>query len=149
MRLVSGMAHGLLDTPVQAVGSRLGRAELALSMAVAACALLVGRAYPMWRGQVHLACPLLEIVGIPCPTCGATRAVAALAAGRMLEALAWNPLAALGGAGLLIWIPAAALMLSGVLTSPRIPTSLHPWARWAFPLLIGVNWVYLLLWFRG
>lgn len=148
-------AHGVLGsrhrTPVQTqtIGFRLGRAELALSVAVAACALAVGRVYPLWQDHVHVACPLLEISGIPCPTCGATRAVTALAAGRVFEALSWNPLAALGAATLLVWIPAAALMLCGAVASPRIPTSLRPWVRWAFPLLIGANWVYLLVWFKG
>lgn len=36
-------------------------------------------------------CPLLDATGVPCPTCGGTGTVIALAHGRWLEAFATNP----------------------------------------------------------
>jgi len=39
-------------------------------------------------------CPLYRTTGIPCPTCGGTRAAFAWIDLRPLEALAWNPLIA-------------------------------------------------------
>jgi len=36
-------------------------------------------------------CPFYGVLGIPCLGCGATRALRALAAGRLRESLAWHP----------------------------------------------------------
>jgi len=49
-------------------------------------------------------CPLRALVGLPCPTCGASRAVAALLAGHPGAALAYNPGVLLGGAGFLVFL---------------------------------------------
>ena len=139
-----------MSTPGQGPQShRLGRVEVGLSALVAIAALVAARAYPLWREQLVVACPLLEIVGLPCPTCGGTRAFAALAAGKGIEAFAWNPLAALLAATMLMWLPAAALIIAGRVPSPAVPTRLPLAVRWAVPLLIAANWVYLLVWFRG
>ena len=54
-------------------------------------------------------CPLRDMTGLPCPTCGGTGAAAAAAQGRWTEALAANPLV---GAGLVvfgIWLAAGVL----------------------------------------
>lgn len=40
-------------------------------------------------------CPLKRLTGVPCPTCGATRAVLALVHGRFVESLQINPLVVL------------------------------------------------------
>ena len=127
----------------------LGRIEILLSGLVALTALVAARAYPLWRDHLHVACPLFDLAGIPCPTCGATRAFVAAAAGRWVESLAWNPLAGTAAMLLLLWLPAAALMAAGRLRPPAVPTELPIAVRWAIPLLIGANWVYLLIWFRG
>jgi len=127
----------------------LSRAEVALSLAVAASALVAARLYPLWSRGLELLCPLLALTGIPCPTCGGTRALTALAAGDPMGALAWNPAVALGGIAAAAWIPIGLLVLVGVVAAPRIPTHLPTATRWAVALLIGANWVYLLLNFRG
>jgi len=127
----------------------LGRIETGLSALAGIVVLVIARAYPLWREQFVVACPLLEIFGLPCPTCGGTRAFAALAAGNAVEAFAWNPLAALLAATTVIWLPAAALIVAGRLPLPAVPTRLPLAVRCAIPLLIVANWVYLLIWFRG
>ena len=42
-------------------------------------------------------CTLYQATGLHCPGCGATRAVGALAAGRLSDAIRYNPLLVLGG----------------------------------------------------
>lgn len=118
-------------------------------MLVAASALVVAWAYPLWSGHVHVACPLLQVAGVPCPACGGTRAMAALASGRIVSALEWNPLVAMAGIGLLVWLPLAALMLVGALQRPVIATTLSPLVRWGMLVLVLGNWLYLLVWFKG
>lgn len=128
---------------------RLGKVEIALVALVAASGLLAARAYPLWRSHWYVACPAWTIFGIPCPACGATRALAALAAGRWAEALAWNPLAAIAGAGAAIWLLMSALVLSGVMRAPRVPPRLSPSVSWAFGAVVALNWLYLMFWFTG
>jgi ribosomal protein S27E len=49
-------------------------------------------------------CPLRTFADIPCPTCGTTRAVLALARGDVWGAICMNPLVTLGGGALLLYI---------------------------------------------
>ena len=42
-------------------------------------------------------CTLFQLTGMHCPGCGATRAVGALAGGRLLDAVRYNPLLIVGG----------------------------------------------------
>ena len=128
---------------------RLGKVEVALAALVAASALASARLHPSWGGLVYTRCPLLTLVGIPCVTCGGTRALVALVTGDAIEALAWNPLVALGGLAALGWLPLATLMLVGWLEPPRIPTVLPVLGRRAIVAGFALNWGYLLLWFRG
>ncbi|MFI5198537.1 MAG: DUF2752 domain-containing protein [Thermoanaerobaculia bacterium] len=86
-------------------------------------------------------CPFRSLLGIPCPTCGSTRALLALAHFDVGAALSWNPLAATAGillvlGGLLAF--GAALAGRGV-EMPR-PT---PALRAALALAIAANWVFL------
>ena len=54
-------------------------------------------------------CPLRDMTGVPCPTCGGTHAAVALAHGRWTDALAANPLVAVGLALFGIWLLAGVL----------------------------------------
>jgi hypothetical protein len=89
-------------------------------------------------------CYMKALTGIPCPTCGATRALAHLVQFDPAAALAMNPLAA--GAALLVALWAAA----DLLLLPRrraLAIALAPGAaralRVAAPILLAANWVYL------
>ena len=80
-------------------------------------------------------------MGVPCLTCGSTRALLALARFDVGQALSWNPLAAaaaillvLGGIGAL----GAALAGRGV-EAPRPSPAL----RAAVALAVAANWAFL------
>lgn len=90
-------------------------------------------------------CPLKDLSGIPCPACGSGRALVALAGGRLIEAVRWNPGATafalafvVGGLGLGV---AAA---RGV-EPPTVPRSLPGWLRWTVLALLVANWLYVWL----
>jgi hypothetical protein len=59
---------------------------------VGAGALLgIALVWPSLPVHPPLACPLRTLTGIPCPLCGATRAVVALAHGDVFQSLRFNP----------------------------------------------------------
>jgi hypothetical protein len=66
------------------------QAALALGLAVAGAAVLI--AFPPSRYAIYPSCPLRTWTGLACPLCGATRALAALVAGRFIEAIHHNVL---------------------------------------------------------
>ena len=79
-------------------------------------------------------CPLLTWAGVPCPSCGSTRAFAALAGMDLAGALRFNPLMVLGVLGLpiFIWVK-------------QWPEWLQR-SGWAiFGTLVGLNWAYLIV----
>lgn len=87
-------------------------------------------------------CPLRTLAGIPCFTCGATRAASALAQGDVVLALATNPLAALA-------------IVAGVLGGPLAPAWVFlrgpiPTVQPGLGTRLGVlaillaNWAYLI-----
>lgn len=92
-----------------------------------------------------LACPTRVLLDVPCPTCGGTRAVRALAHLDITNAFGFNPLVAtvaligLGYAGFApVWVR---------LGHP--PPVLEPRGRtmailkWLLPLALVANWLYL------
>ena len=90
------------------------------------------------------ACPLLTVVGIPCPACGTTRAALALSSLDPLGALALNPLAAfawlaLVGGGLVAGVYA---LMGGEVREPRWFVSAG--ARIATVVVLLLNWGYVL-----
>lgn len=86
-------------------------------------------------------CPFKTLTGIPCPTCGTTRAALALARLDVLDALVRYPLQTVGwvlfmaggvGAGWLAW-------------RNRPLPALKPWPLWARVGVVGAvlaNWIY-------
>ena len=115
-----------------AIWRGVGAAGIAASVGV----LLVLAALP--EAAHVLACPLKELTGIPCPTCGTTRALIALAKGGVLAASRLQPLATAGvGLGLLasVWLAAGG----------RLTGRAHPFLRPLAVAAIAANWLYLLL----
>src|SRR5689334_14229058 len=72
----------------------LDQERLWASLALAGLALLaLGQVSSQFEIPFQVTvCPLKHITGIPCPTCGGTRALKALGHGAVLAALRWNPL---------------------------------------------------------
>ena len=91
-------------------------------------------------------CNFRALFGIPCVTCGSTRAAVALLNGDVSAAWMWNPLAMVGMLAIAVFdIYALAVLLS------RAPRLRMRFGRWKWPLLLlvfaagGLNWIYLLL----
>lgn len=110
-----------------------------------ACALLL--LIPLWQLVLPVlrVCPVRTITGLPCPSCGATRAAGALLEGDLLGAFSFNPLAALAGV----------VLIGGGLMAPlwvrrggRVPGLSRPLPlgiRAAMALTLVANWAYLLI----
>lgn len=95
----------------------------------------------------RLLCPLKELTGWPCPTCGATRALFALLRGDVTAALAWNPaVVALAGLYTVFALYAIVTLAFGL---PRLrviasDADRGP-ARWMVGAATLSNWLYLIL----
>ena len=121
-------------------GLPLGAIFLAIGvLAAAAVAVLHLDRLPI------IVCVFRAATGIPCLTCGATRALARMAVGDLAGAFAMNPLATLGGLALVPWgLADLALLLRG----KALSVELAPSAAWAVRGLavtaVFVNWAYLI-----
>jgi len=113
---------------------------LAASGLIAAFWIKLGFATPL--------CPLHAVTGIPCPTCGATRAVGALIQGEFGVAIILNPLMTALLLGVALYVCYAAVVVLGRLPrlrwEPFTKTEANL-ARLAAMVLLAANWIYLLL----
>jgi hypothetical protein len=86
-------------------------------------------------------CSFRELLGVPCLTCGSTRALVALARMDVGAAFGWNPLVA--GAGILFIVGGVvalgAALAGGEVRAPRPAPAL----RAALALAVAANWVFL------
>jgi hypothetical protein len=114
---------------------RRNRTPLALLTLWAAMVALIVALSPAGR-PLPITCIFRRLSGLPCPTCGSTRAVLALARLDPLEALRLNPLIA----SIALAIPVIALLWAW--RRPRISART---ATIAIVASIGANWAYLLL----
>lgn len=100
-----------------------------------------------WNGVTTLlgvdapSCTLRRATGLPCATCGGTRAALRLLHGDLLGALQLNPLATLISVGVPAWL---------ILAWIRRGTPLIRWtrARWlwatlALVVVVAANWIYV------
>jgi len=88
-------------------------------------------------------CVFRNVTGVPCPTCGSTRAALAAVGGHPLEAIVFNPLVTVAGALTIAWL------VLRVGFRRRIEFDLVPRQRtlvWiVIAALFGANWVYVIL----
>ena len=115
-------------------------------LAAVAGLFTAGRLLPYfpWRLPV---CGWRMLTGLPCPLCGSTRCAIAWSHGRVAEAFALNPLAAIAGLALLLWL---ALKLCDWCCSRQWSERIWQGAQrkpWPSVLLVAalVNWIYLML----
>ena len=104
-----------------------------LAALAAAVVLSLGASVAMKTGLTY-PCPFKFLFQIPCPTCGATRAFAALASFDVMDSLRFNPFVLLGSI-----ITAIGFAMRG-----KIPAL----GRFALPVFLtgfAVNWLYLIL----
>jgi hypothetical protein len=89
-------------------------------------------------------CFFHEVTGLPCLTCGGTRAALALRSGDLAGAFHANPLVA---AALVLFVAgglaSGALALAG--RGLREPGRLPPWTRAAVIVVLAANWLWLIL----
>jgi hypothetical protein len=137
-----------VSAPAAAPLRLVARAGPPLGLIFGACGLLATIAV----GLLHLdrmpfsLCYLKLITGLPCPTCGSTRALGRLFALDAPGAFAMNPLAAFAVALLVAWAAADLALLPrgralGIEVKPRLGSVL----RAAAVVAITANWAYLIL----
>lgn len=102
---------------------------------------------PFWLAVAPLvpACHFKVLTGMPCPTCGTTRAAVALLHGDVIGALASNPLAALAGIGFVAGGVAAPVWALAGGRVPEVPTPLPRPARAALVAVLLAAWAYLVV----
>jgi len=119
--------------------------QLALLWLAAAVSSIVLR--PLWLAAApHLrSCVFRSLTGIPCPTCGTTRAATAFLQGDVMTAFINNPLATLAGLLFVVGAPIAVIWTTARWPVPSLPNPLPPWIRIAAVGLIAANWLYLIV----
>ncbi len=112
-----------------------------LFVLLAAARLLPARLFTWYR------CPFRHVTGLPCPTCGVTRATLHAVRSDWLGALELNPLGAIGLGLSMLYVGYAAVVVMGRL--PRLrPSFRHPFCVFFFrvvvPAALVANWIYLI-----
>jgi hypothetical protein len=90
-------------------------------------------------------CHLRAWTGLPCPTCGSTRAVLSIVRFDWLEAVRWNPLSTVAVVGLLAAGIAAPLWIRAGGKIPVLTRRARRGALWSLVAAVAANWVYLAL----
>jgi len=114
---------------------------------IATLILLAARFFPFEQFPIGW-CPLLTVTGVPCLSCGGTRALMALTRLDLAAAFALNPLiAALGLAGVAYVVHALGVWLLGWRRwRPAMPSaSARRALRIAVVVAIAINWGYLIV----
>ncbi len=86
-------------------------------------------------------CAFRSLTGVPCPTCGGTRALLALSRLDVGAALAWNPLVTIAA---LVFALGGLVALAQALRGKGVPDGASPrWARAAAALALAANWAFV------
>jgi hypothetical protein len=110
-------------------------------------AVLLGGLF-IWSGLRLPKCLWHQITGIPCPGCGSTRCVRALAAGDIGRALVMNPFTFLCFTFAMLYAVYAATVLAFRLPRLRlenIPSRIAWTARIGVAVAVLTNWVWLIV----
>lgn len=118
------------------------RAWAAMGGVTALAGLGAGRWLPLTT--VPVLCPFRALTGFPCPTCGASRALAVLADGRFGEAFVLQPLITTTLLAAVLVLPVS-LLPAGWVAAPTRFLAVRPvvFTR-ALVIALVSNWVYLL-----
>ncbi len=132
-----------MNVRVEKAPSRFPAGQVPVIAAAAVWAGLTALLMFLPRGACAPAvCPMKRLFGIPCPTCGATRAALLLLHGDPAGAFRMNPLVFVGGTVL------GALLLLRIGAGRSVRIDLTPGERtgaWIlFSVLLLANWVYVL-----
>jgi hypothetical protein len=119
---------------------RFGHLEVFAS--IAAGSFAAARFLPVL--SLPFECPFLAWVGLPCASCGMTRAFVHLAHGAVAAAWEASPLGALFAAGAWIFAAVAAIRFALNLPLPKMPAP-GRWLPASALAAVLVNWVYLVV----
>jgi hypothetical protein len=124
-----------------------GRTDRQLALLWLAAAASAVALRPLWLALAPILrpCVFRTLTGIPCPTCGTTRAAVAFLDGHLLAAAANNPLATAAGFAFVVGAPVVAAFSLREQPLPPLPTSFPGWVRLAAVGVIGLNWAYLIM----
>ncbi len=87
------------------------------------------------------ACAFRSLTGVPCATCGGTRALLALARFDVPASLAWNPLVALAAA---LFLVGGLVALARAFRGQGVPDGAPPrWAGLAAAAVLAANWAFV------
>jgi hypothetical protein len=88
-------------------------------------------------------CLFRAVTGVPCPTCGGTRALLALVRLDVPAALAWNPLVTVGA---LVFVLGGLVALVRAAGGRGVPDGAPPrWAGGAAALAFVANWAFVIV----
>jgi Protein of unknown function (DUF2752) len=129
----------------QAAPGALDRALIGASVVTATAGMAA--AWLHWFGLPPLACPLRAVTGIPCPTCGATRAFASLIDGHVAASFRFNPAVPLAAVASLAFVPYVAT--TRLLGLPRLSIAWSAAERRALRIAAGLAvmalWTFLIV----
>lgn len=97
---------------------------------------------PFFRRHDLNACMFLRLTGLPCPSCGSTRAVLALTRGEILRAFAWNPLITAFLATLVLYL--GTRILTGWAPRVRLTRTERILALTLLVALVLGNWAWVI-----
>lgn len=119
--------------------------QLAWLWAAAAAASVLLWQFWLLLAPLMPACPLRTLTGVPCPTCGSTRAGLALLHGDLPNALRLNPLATVAAVAFLLGGALVPVWVGLVQRVPDLPSRWPPGLRIAVLAAIVANWLWLLI----